>query len=158
MGIAKRPLCFATILLPITALADDLPTELLLRCDLKQTVFMNNGGKPDLFEDKLSKDFRLKNGVFGWTDLSIPIGENCKLEDGEIFCRWSGVVPPQKGSPLGARTEKRQSSVRLSRATGQIRVELDTWGYKGDGVKGTPDSSKKMVQSGVCRTIGKALF
>lgn len=79
--------CSAALLFPVTVPADDLPTELLLRCDLKQTWFMNVGGKTDLLEDKLSKDFRLKNGVFGWTDLAIPIGEDCKLDGGEITCR-----------------------------------------------------------------------
>lgn len=102
----------------------------------------------------LVRDFRLKNGVFAWTNLSIPIGTDCKLLDGEIVCSWSGTVPLKADS----RVEKRRSSVRLSRATGEIRLTLETWGYPGESVKGAPDSSLVLNQSGFCRTIGKPIF
>lgn len=159
MKIAAKSISYAIVCFPLIAAADELPSELLLRCDLKQTVYMTSTGRrPDLVETKLSKDFRLKDGTFYWTGLRVPIGNDCKLVDGDIACAWSGLIPPSGDSPLGARTEKRQSSVRLSRATGEIRLVLETWGYAGDGIKGTPDGAMKMTQSGVCRTIGKALF
>jgi hypothetical protein len=158
MSLIKKLICQTIVFIPFTALADDLPNELLLRCDVKQTSIIESAGKPDFNEVNLSKDFRLKNGVFAWTNGPVPVGVDCRLVDGEIACKWSGIIPPQKNSPLGIRTEKRQSSVRLSRATGEIKLVLETWGYPGDGVKGSPDISMKMTQSGVCRTIGKAIF
>ncbi len=158
MRVIKKLICQTMMLLPMAALADDLPAELLLRCDLKQTLFLKSRGKPEFDERTFSKDFRLKNGVFGWTNNHIPVGKDCKLVDGEIACEWSGIIPPSKDSPLGPYTEKRQSSVRLSRATGEIRLVLETWDYAGDGVKATPIGSMRMIQSGACRTIGKPLF
>jgi hypothetical protein len=119
---------------------------------------MNLKAGPDFSEMTLTKEFRLKNGVFGWTNNPIPVGTNCKLVEGDITCAWSGVIPLkdiQHGTP---RVEKRQSAVRLSRTTGEIGLTLETWEYPGDRVKGKPDSSTQMSQSGVCRTIGKPLF
>jgi hypothetical protein len=146
------------LLFPVAALPGDLPKELLLRCDLKQIVFMDFGGKTELHEDKFSKDFRLKDAQFGWAGSRIPIGTNCQLVDGEIACEWRGVIPPEKDSPLGSTTEKRHSSVRLSRSTGEIVVMLETWGYAGNEAKGKPRNSMRLSQRGVCRSIGKPLF
>lgn len=140
------------------AWAEGLPDELLLRCDLKQTSVSNYRGKPDFNEINLVKDFRLKSGVIGWTNLSIPIGTDCKLMDGEIACSWAGTIPIKADRTSGPRVEKRESSVRLRRATGEIRLTLETWGYPGDSAKGTPDSTLVLNQSGVCRTIGKPIF
>lgn len=159
MKVAILIMSCVVALLPPAAMADELPTELLLRCDLKQTVYMTSAaGRPDLVETKLSKDFRLKDGIFYWTGLSVPVGKDCKLLDGDIACAWKGTIPLGNDPPLGVRTEKRQSSVRISRATGEIKLVLETWSYIGNGAQGTPDGSMKLTQSGICRTIGKALF
>jgi hypothetical protein len=91
--------------------------------------------------------------------LPIAMSSSATVEwsNGDITCAWSGVIP-LNDPPFGARVEKRQSTVRLSRTTGEIKLTLETWGYPGDRVKGNPDISMKLSQSGVCRTIGKALF
>jgi hypothetical protein len=141
-----------------SALPDDLPKELLLRCDLTQIVLMDFGGKTEFHEDKFSKDFRLKDAQFGWVGSRIPIGTSCALVDGEIACEWSGVIPPGKDDPLGPTTQKRHSRVQLSRSTGEIVVMLETWDYAGYEAKGKPRNSMRLSQRGVCRSIGKALF
>jgi hypothetical protein len=158
MCSTKWLIATAMMLFPLAALADDLPSELLLRCEVKQTHFItSNNSKTDFDEKTYTKDFRLKDGVFGWTNGPIPVGTDCRLVNGDITCAWSGVIP-LNDPPLGPRVEKRQSTVRLSRTTGEIRLTLETWGYPGDRVKGNPDISMKLSQSGVCRTIGKPLF
>jgi hypothetical protein len=60
LHMALLPLAiFATV----TTAEDELPRELLLRCELKNTTFVKTGGKTDFHEDTVVKVFQLKDGV-----------------------------------------------------------------------------------------------
>src|SRR4051812_32567688 len=56
----KDQVVLATLiaLLPIVASSGELPEQLLLRCDLKQTVSMTFGAKTEFHQDQFSKDFQ----------------------------------------------------------------------------------------------------
>jgi hypothetical protein len=130
---------------------DQLPSELLLRCDVKQMLFSDLEKKSN--EKSYTRDLQLKDGVFTWVGNPDPIGNGCKLSDGEIACEWSGVLPTYI-SGAGPITPKRHSSVRFSRATGEIHVSVEMWDYAGKRAEGTPTSHSKVTMSGLCRTIG----
>jgi hypothetical protein len=145
-------------LLSSGAFAQGVPTELLLRCEVKQTIFFDLGSPKANFDERtFTKDFRLKDSTFTWAGNPIPIGHNCKLIDGDISCGWTGNIPLNDSS-LGPSVEKRKSSVRLSRATGEIRLTLETSNYSGKEAKGKPTNTMQLTQAGVCRAIGKPLF
>jgi hypothetical protein len=155
-----RVISIITVSLIGAAIAEELPSELLLKCDLKQTGYSVYQGKPDYHEIQLSKTFRLKDRVFSLVDSRLPSGENCKLNDGQIECEFNATIPLDEvpGLQGQSRTEKRHSTVRLNRSTGELRLVLETWGYVGEGTKGKPNSTLNLIQTGVCRSIGKALF
>ena len=61
-----------TVSLIGAAIAEELPSELLLKCDLKKTGYSVYQGRPDYHEMLLSKTFRLKDRVFSLVDSRLP--------------------------------------------------------------------------------------
>ena len=145
--------------LATAALAEgELPAELLLRCELKVTLYFEARGKNELHESKEVKDFRLKDGAFGSTNSPTPLGKNCKLIGNQIVCKLTMTSPTKDMISGRPRTEWRESSVLLNRSTGEINTRLDTKEYVGEVAKGTPDIRVGVSQLGVCRTVGKPLL
>jgi hypothetical protein len=151
------------VLLPLTMSAtiamaeDELPRELLLRCELKDTTFVKSNGKTDFHEDTVVKDFHLKDGVFEFTSGFVPLGTNCKLSDGKIGRKFSRTST-SRSAEFGPGVEKRESFVLLTRATGQMLLQIRVWYYTGEVIKGEPSLTMTSHDEGVCRSIGKPLF
>jgi hypothetical protein len=97
---------------------------------------------------------RLKDGTIGNIEYNFPEGKDCTLTNGEIQCEWNAVIP----LPELKATKKRHSTVSLMRNTGELKIFLETWGYEGKGVTGTPTSSMTMIRTGVCRPVGNPIF
>jgi hypothetical protein len=159
----KRALRY-TALLPlamfVTTVAtaeDELPRELLLRCELKDTTFIVSGGKTDFHEDTVVKDIHLKDGIFEFTSGYVPLGTGCKLNDGKIGCKFSRTTT-SRSAEFGPSVSKRESFVLLTRATGQMVLGIKTWLYPGETIKGQPSMTMTSNSEGICRSIGKPLF
>jgi hypothetical protein len=153
-------LMIAALISPAVASAGELPNELLLRCEIEQSLSSSVAGspKPIYSFNKVTLDYRLKNGVFSWSGNPVPIAVNCSLRDGDVICSWSGVVPFEDSRPFGSLSQKRQSSVRLTRATGQIGVVLKTWDYADADAKGQIKVTGTVLQNGICHSIGSPVF
>jgi hypothetical protein len=158
----RNVLCFLIACSPASVLAEDqLPSELLLRCDFQQTLAsVSDSGKKPYGERPFTKDrsLQLKNGVLAWGGNPSPVGNGCKLIDGEIACEARSVEPTYSSGVVARFTTRRHDTVRLSRATGEIHVVSEIWTYNGESVEGPLASHIEATISGVCRTTGQPLF
>src|ERR1700730_4270661 len=102
----------------VAMVEDELPKELLLRCELKDTTFTASGGKTDFHNDTEVKDFHLKDGIFEFTSGYVPLGTGCRLIDGKIGCKFSRTSAQKVGQvrsvQFGPSVEKRESGVLLT--------------------------------------------
>jgi hypothetical protein len=155
----KRALIsIAGAMLATIAVADDeLPRDLFLRCEVKDIASVVTGGKEDVHINKEVKHYRLKDGNFQSTSGHVPLGTGCKLFDGQVVCRFSRTQA-SKSVQFGPKVEKRESSVMLTRATGEIRLTLQIQTFDGDSIKGTPSFKMVSIGEGICRTVGNPLF
>jgi hypothetical protein len=140
--------------LPVAAQADELPKNLLLKCEGKVTV-LTNPSTINVYSDPFSITLRLKDGIIGDIDHSFPDGKDCVLSNGNIMCELDRIVP---ADPMLNITEKRHGVVSIVRETGEYTYLLETWGYPGKPVSGKPTSSMKLRRSGTCRPISKPVF
>lgn len=136
---------------------DELPRELLLRCELKNTTIVIGGGKTDMHDDNEVKDFHLKDGTFEFTSGYVPLGTDCKLSNGKIGCKFSRTTS-SRSAEFGPSVEKRESFVLLTRATGEMLLNIKTRLYQGETIKGEPSLTMTSHYEGNCRSIGKPLF
>jgi hypothetical protein len=151
-----RRLAITLCLVSGVAQADDLPANLLLRCQGKATTFITSpGNKPDVFEDTFDKTLRLKDRTIGDIRYKFLEGEDCTLEAGAIKCELDAIFPIQ---PFVNSTEKRHTVVTVDRETGEYHYLLETWGYEGKGTSGKQTSHGRHLFSGTCRPAGGRIF
>ena len=153
--------CFIALVIPAPLKAMNLPEELLLRCNLKQSTFMESGGKVDHHEMQLTEDYRLKDGLLLLTRSPRPIGTDCKLVDNEITCLLAIVtLTKDKPSIPGIRSgaEKRESVIRIRQATGEFRSNLRITSFPDDNLRAKPSITTDVTKIGTCKSIGKPLF
>lgn len=137
-----------------TALADELPRELLLQCELKQTAFMTADGKTDSNAVSMKKLLRLKDGTVVNTDANVALGTNCKFNDGVIRCE----LQTNQYSPELNSTAKEHNRIAIVRETGELRSMMEIWTFKGKTTTGKPYIATKVYWSGACRTVGQPIF
>jgi len=146
---------FLTFSIPRTASADELPKELLLKCEGKSAQFLNLGtNKADFDERSFDITLRLKNGAIGDIQFNSLDGKDCVLADGEIRCELNSVRFSRETNS----TEKRHSTVSIVRTTGELRAVLETWSFEGTRAVGTPSFSLRLIRTGVCRQVSKPIF
>jgi hypothetical protein len=138
------------------ARADDLPSNLLLKCQGKVTTLWTfTTGKPEIFEKTFDKTLRLKDRTIGDIRYKFLDGERCTLEAGVIKCELNTIFP---FDPIVKSTEKRHTIVTIDRETGEYHYLLETWGYEGNGATGKPTSHGRSVSEGTCRPTGGRIF
>ena len=115
----------ANCLVPCIAQADDLPTNLLLRCQGK-VIHLMSGMTP--LDDNFDKTLRLKIRTIGDIRYKFLEGEGCRLDGGQIKCGLETVFPPD---PIVNSTEKRHTVLTIDRETGEYHYLLETWGLRG---------------------------
>jgi hypothetical protein len=142
------------LLVPIAALADELPPELLLKCDINQKIKTTYVGGENSNEASFAQTLRLKSGVMSNIDNGAVEGTDCALKDRQVLCSLDRVRPILDNS----RTSKEHSTVVLSRSTGEISLAFEQWGYDGPQPVGKPSSHLLISRTGICRSIGKAVF
>jgi hypothetical protein len=148
-----RRMAIAICLISGVARADELPANLLLKCQGKVTTFLTlTGNKPEVLEGTFDKTLRLKDRTIGDIRFRWLEGQDCRLESGVISCRLDTVFPFENS------TEKRQTVVTVDRETGEYHYSLETWGYEGKGTSGKLTSHKKSLSSGTCRPVGGRIF
>jgi hypothetical protein len=158
-----KPILLRLAFLPLAMFAtnaeadDELPAELLLRCELKNTTNIVSNGKTVFHEETKVEDFHVKDGTIGFTSGFGPVGTDCKLFDGKIGCKFS-QTKASSSAEFGPSVEKRESVVLLTRATGEMEMHIKTSLYHGEKIKGEPSLTMNSHSEGICRSVGKPLF
>jgi hypothetical protein len=136
-----------------SAMADELPTNLLLKCEGKVSIIITLP-KPDYNESKFETMVRLKDGELSDTDTRWLTTNNCALRNGVVFCSAKLVVPirDNKGS------ERRELESYITRETGEYDLFLETWDYDSQNASGKATANMKLHRKGICRQISKPVF
>jgi len=143
------------MLLTTSAIADQLPHTLLLKCEVKVTVSITGTGmSPILKEDKFDTTLRLENGSLEDADSIWMSTKHCVLNNGIIRCSAKSIEP----SDIDAGSEKRSLDVFLSRDTGEYNLFLETWGYDGRHASGNQTTHEQLRRNGICRAVSKPIF
>jgi len=142
----------ALAVLSPAANADELPKELLLQCEGKVTAIIMLGAKPEFSTATFKSTLRLKDGSIGNIEYNFLDGKDCVLVKGEVRCELNEVIYMKE---LNA-TERRHGTVSINRATGELRMFLETWSFDGTRASGTPSTTVKLTKTGVCRPAGSS--
>jgi hypothetical protein len=111
----------------VSAWADDLPTNLLLKCEGKVLVILNSeGGRPESREDKFETMLRLEDGKLSDTGSIWLTTKDCALRNGIIHCSAKSVEPLDK---IIGGSERRELKSFISRETGEYNLFLETWPF-----------------------------
>lgn len=151
-----RRLSALIFLISGVAQADELPTNLLLRCQGKETTLLTfHDRKPETLQNTFDVTLRLKDRTIGDIRFNFLEGEGCTSEARLIKCALDKVFPFE---PLVNSTEKRHTSVAIDRDTGEYHYSLETWGYAGKTTIGKPISHRKTFSSGICHPSGGPVY
>jgi len=129
--------------------ADELPKELLLRCEGTMNAVMDVPA-PQSRTAPLVLNLRLKDGSVTDAQTGVIEGEECVQDKGEIKCEVTRLYP------LPNSIIKRYSSVMINRNTREFTLWLESWDYQGRDASGTPTAHLRVLRTGLCRD--NALF
>lgn len=136
------------------AYAQELPRNLLLRCEGKLTVLSDFLGKKDVHIDKFNTLVRLQDGELADTNSGWLTTKDCMLKNGVIGCKFKTVVP----SSLDQGSEKRHLAAYITRETGEYDLFLETWSYTGRNASGQMRGTTQYRRAGICKPAGKPIF
>lgn len=136
------------------AAADELPRNLLLKCEGKLTVLSDFLGKKDVQIDKFDTLVRLQDGELADTNSRWLTTRDCLLKNGVIGCKLKTVVP----SSFDQGSEKRHLAAYITRETGEYDLFLQTWSYTGRNAKGQIRGTTQFRRAGICKPAGKPIF
>jgi hypothetical protein len=161
-GTMKR-MWLLLALLPLAMFAtdakadDELPSELLLRCELKTTINIVSNGKTDFHEATKVEDFHLKDGTIEFTSALVPLGTDCKLSNGTIGCKFSQTKASSSAQfgPSVKKTRERCSVAQSYRRDEDANKNVTLSRRK---IKGEPSLTMNSHSEGICRSVGKPLF
>jgi hypothetical protein len=139
----------------LTAWADDLPTNLLLKCEGKVTVIIE-GSRPVFNEDKFETLLRLKDGELSDTHSIWLTTKDCALRNGIVRCSAKQVTADTTG--VGSGSTRREMKAFISRETGEYNLFLEDWHFTGANASGKQTSGMKLHRSGICRQVSQPIF
>lgn len=147
-----RVLAAIPLVVTISASANELPSQLLLKCEGKVSVVSEFEGKPNIMDSKFDVTLRLKDGELEDTSSMWMNTKACELKGGVIRCRARSVVN------TGDSSEKRELLSVITRDTGEYQHFLQTWSYAGKNATGRERGNMKLRRYGICRAVGKPIF
>jgi hypothetical protein len=124
--------------------ADELPKELLLRCEGKMNAVMDVP-KSQSRSAAFSLNLRLQDRSLIDAQTRVVEGENCVQEGGEIKCQATKLYP------LPNSVIKRHSTVVINRNTRAVTLWVESWDYAGTEASGTPAAHMRVLRTGLCR-------
>jgi hypothetical protein len=132
------------------AVADELPNDLFLRCKGKIELMMfsqTKGIEPVLKDEPLDITLHLKDRTINDVTDSLVLGKECIFANGEIGCKLK-VVRQVKDMDA---TEIIQSTIFLTRSTGELRALMQTDSFDGSHAVGKPSVTAQVKRTGICR-------
>jgi hypothetical protein len=128
--------------------ADELPKNLLLKCDGKLTVISSyQGMKPDFHQDKFAITLRLRDGELADTDSVYLTTKGCELKNGIVHCVGTAIYP----STLDAGSERREMKAYITRETGEYNFFMETESFTGRNASGKKRGGMKYQRTGICK-------
>lgn len=143
-----------TLLLSASAVADELPKNLLLKCEGKLTIIVKNPTIDTVTPKKFETTLRLKDGELADTDSFYLNTKNCELRNGVVVCTGSAVY----ASTIDGGSEGRVMKSYITRETGEYNFFMETTHYTGRNATGTKSEGMKYMRTGICRQISKPIF
>ena len=140
----------ALMFIPLQALAaDELPNELLLRCEGNMNAVLESP-TPQTRNAGFSINLRLKDRSIVDMQTGVVEGAECVQVNGEIKCEATKLYP------LPNSVIKRFSTVFINRNTRELTLWLESWDYQGSDASGTPAAHLRVLRTGLCHD--NALF
>jgi hypothetical protein len=136
----------------VAASAQELPTNLVLSCEGRETSSMSGMSLPH--EQKFKSQLKIQEGDL--VDINAPwmTVKNCKLADGVVRCESQRVV---NELAIGG-SELRKLKASIVRATGEFRLFLRTFDYERKKLTGKKIGGVKLLRIGMCRVVSKPIF
>jgi hypothetical protein len=135
----------ALTIIPLQAFAaDELPQELLLRCEGTMNA-VADVPKPQTHSGSFNINLRLRDRSIVDIQTGVVEGAECVQVNGEIKCEATKFYP-QPNSVI-----KRFSSVFINRNTRELTLWLESWDYQGSDASGTPTAHLRVLRTGICR-------
>jgi len=138
----------------VSAAADELPKNLLLKCEGKLTTIINPPTVESVTPRKFETTLRLKDGELADTDSMFLNTGNCELKNGVVVCTGKAVY----ASTLDAGSESRVMKSYINRETGEYNFFMETTHHTGRNATGKKSEGMKYVRTGICRPISKPIF
>lgn len=148
---------FALIALSLvsSAYADELPKNLLLKCEGKATTVLSGEGvKTDVHEDNFSATLRLKDGELADTSSIWHTMKACELKNATVHCMGTAIYP----SELDGGSERREMQAFVVRDTGEYNFFMDTKHFSGKNGSGRKTSSMNFHRTGICKQASGPIF
>jgi hypothetical protein len=141
----------------VSAWADDLPTNLLLKCEGKVLLLINfEGSRPRSDEGKFETMLRLKDGELSDTGSIWLTTKNCALRNGIIQCSAKSVA--NVTDPTVGGSSRREMKSYISRETGEYNLFVEDWSFAGANASGKQRGNTKLHRFGICRSISQPIF
>ena len=135
----------ALAFIPLQAFAaDELPQELLLRCEGTMNAVADLP-EPQTHSGSFNISLRLRDRSIVDIRTGVVEGAECVQANGEIKCEAIKVYP-QPNAVI-----KRSSSVFINRNTRELTLWLESWNYQGSDASGTPTAHMRVLRTGICR-------
>jgi hypothetical protein len=138
----------------VSAAADELPKNLLLKCEGKLTILLSKPTVDSLTPRKFETILRLKDGELADTDSMFLNTGNCELKNGVVVCTGEAIYP----STIDNGSESRKMESYINRETGEYNFFKETTQHTGRNATGKQSEGTKFHRSGICRPISKPIF
>jgi hypothetical protein len=138
----------------VSAAADELPNNLVLKCEGKLTIILSKPTIDSLTPRKFETILRLKDGELADTDSMYLNTGNCELRNGVVVCTGKAIYP----STIDSGSESREMKSYINRETGEYNFFMETISYTGRNASGKKTDGMKYHRSGICRPISKPIF
>lgn len=143
-----------SLLCASSAWAQELPANVLMRCEGKLTINSTPAISGFDGEKTFEATLRLQNGELSDMGSVFLTTKGCQLRNGIVACSHTETVP----TGLDKTSERRHLEAYLTRETGEYHLFLETKSFEGKGGTGKQVQTMKWHRSGVCRTVSKPVF
>jgi hypothetical protein len=135
--------------------ADELPKNLLLKCEGKATTILSGDGiKPEVHEDSFSITLRLKDGELADTNSIWHTMKTCGMKNVTVHCTGTAIYP----SDLDGGSEHREMQAFVARDTGEYNFFMDTKHFSGKNASGRKTSGMNFHRTGICKQASSPIF
>jgi hypothetical protein len=139
------------LLLISSAAAEELPKNLLLKCDGRLTIL---GLEALPHQSKFETMLRLKDGELSDTGGRALTTKGCQLRNGVVGCALKEVVP----TAIDNGSARRALSAYIVRETGEYNHFWEQWNFEGRNASGKQTAHMNWHREGICHPVSSPVF